>query len=119
MYFTTDILVLDINFTVAGITSILTQFKSLEPYHWPGWFVAALAIVLAAIVLFTFSEPRSLKHIKGCVHWKFWRSLKLSLNLRSEWKIRLIVSFKNVHSICHVVVYLHTLAGIYRNTCMD
>ena len=79
----------------AGLTSIMTQFKGLEPYHWPGWFIAALAIVLAVIVLLTFSEPRTLKHIKGCVYTKLWRGLQLSINLRSEWKIRLIVSFKD------------------------
>lgn len=93
----------------------MTQFKGLEPYHWPGWFIAALAIVLAAIVLLTFSEPRTLKHIKGCVYWKLWRRLPLSINLRSEWKIRLIVSFKKsvfIYSICIIVaVYfiIHTL----------
>lgn len=73
----------------------MAQFKGVEPYHWPGWFVAALAIMFAAVVVLTFSEPRQFGHIKGDINCKCWRGLKRSLNLQNAgWKSRWIVSFQ-------------------------
>ena len=90
---------------MAGVTSIMAQFKSIEPYHWPGWFITAVAVVYAVIVTLTFTEPWPFAQLKGC---KCWTGLKLSLELRSGWRIRLAVSFfpcVHVNRNTHCFVY--------------
>lgn len=90
----------------------MAQFKSIEPYHWPGWFITGLAVVYATIVVLTFSEPRPFRRLKGFLSCKCWTGLKLSFNLRSGWKIRLIVSHSKM-------IYLHVMHVSYVNTAKN
>ena len=72
----------------------MANFRDLNPYRWPGWSVTALSITLALIVLFFFTETRSLSCAnvsrKTCL---CLNALKLSAQLKSKWKIRFLVSF--------------------------
>ena len=45
-------------FTVS--TSIMAQFKDINPYLWPGWFIAALGVFEIILILLFFTETRSL-----------------------------------------------------------
>ena len=73
----------------------MVQFPNVKPYHWPGWFIAALALLCAATVVLTFREPRSFGQLKGYVTCEYCKGLKLSLSLQTGWKIQFIVSFLN------------------------
>ena len=82
-----------------GVTSIMAQFKSVEPYHWPGWFVTALSLLYALIATLTFTEPRPLDGLKGALTCQCWTGFKMSLELKSGWKIRLIVSLQEAEAV--------------------
>ena len=48
---------------------VMAQFPSLDPYRWPGWFIATLSLVLGGIVLIFFTESRPWtcgKFVNGC-----------------------------------------------------
>ena len=90
---------------IAVITSAMSTFKGVNPYRWPGWAVTGLAAVLGIVVLLCFRETRSFprpnfqngKKCSGLV----W--LKLSLQLRSRAKIRLMVSFSLLLYCCCIM----------------
>ena len=74
----------------AGVASIMALFPDLNPYHWPGWFVSALAVVHATAIIFCFTKIRSV----ACVRNKSScpSRLKLSVQLRSKQKVQFAVS---------------------------
>jgi len=72
------------------ISSVLAQFPNVNPYRWPGWFVAAMGFVYGTVVVLTFTETRPFTLPK-------WRcsslcGMKLSATLSSKWTIKLLVS---------------------------
>ena len=77
----------------------MAQFKSIEPYHWPGWFITTLAGVYALIVTLTFTEPRPFRHLRKALGCQCLTGVKMSLELKSGWKIRLIVSLPCYYSL--------------------
>lgn len=68
----------------------MALFSDLNPYHWPGWFVSALAVVHATAVIFCFTEIRSLACIRNKSSCP--SRLKLSAKLRSKKKVQFAVS---------------------------
>ena len=79
-----------------GTTSIMGLFDGLNPYRWPGWFIAATIVLYTAITLIIFKEirpPPKLKRPKGCVSCHCVTGLKLSTQLQSNWKMQFTVSF--------------------------
>jgi MFS family permease len=77
-----------------AITSIMVQFKDLNPYNWPGWCIAALASVEVALVLLFFKELRSTSYIKEKI--TKCSSFKISLQLKSYRTVQLLVSFRSL-----------------------
>ena len=76
-----------------GIYAAIAQIPSLNPYRWPGWFLAALGLLIAAIVMLFFTEPRpwacrAKSNLCSCKP-----GLELSLKLKTRAKTRVIVSF--------------------------
>ena len=80
----------------------MAQFKDLEPYRWPGLFVAAIALVYAIIVALTFVETRRFSHLKTALDCECVTGLKLSMGLKSGWKVRLLVSLSFIAIITSV-----------------
>ena len=80
---------------VPGTNSIMAQFDNINPYHWPGWFIVALALFYIGIALIVFREirpPPKLKRPKGSVSCHCLTRIKLSTQLQSDWKMQFTVS---------------------------
>ena len=78
-----------------GTNSIMAQFDGLNPYHWPGWFIVALALFYIGIALVVFREirpPPKLKRPKVSVSCHCLTRIKLSTQLQSDWKMQFTVS---------------------------
>ena len=91
-------------FLCIGVSSIVAQFESVNPYRWPGWFVVALALSYAAVSLVVFRDtrdPPKLKRPKGCVvSCNCLTSIKLMTQLQSNWKMQFSVSFVTIYMLC-------------------
>jgi MFS family permease len=84
-------------FVVAfAFTSVIAQFPTVNPYHWPGWFIAALAAAEAVGIICFFQETRPFTYPK-IPRFNF-SGLKLSLQLSSRWSRHFAVSFTNYTS---------------------
>ena len=89
-----------------GLNSFMARFENLNPYHWPGWSVTALSCVLGVMMFFFFTETRSLKCAKvKAVRCSCFTGLKLSAQLKSQWKIRFLVSL-HYHSCANSIHFL-------------
>ena len=76
-----------------ALTSVMAQFPDVNPYRWPGWFLAALAATQATAVIFCFTETRTFSCSKGFHNrCSCLAGLKLSAQLKSKWKMQLLVS---------------------------
>ena len=78
-----------------GATSIMAQFDSVNPYRWPGWVMAIMAVTYTALTLIVFREirpPPKLKRPKGNVSCHCLTRIKLSTQLQSDWKMQFTVS---------------------------
>ena len=64
-----------------AISSIMAQFEDLDPYHWPGWFMAAIAAVVTGAILLCFRETRNLRNT--CTKCSYPSRFKLSLELKN------------------------------------
>jgi MFS family permease len=102
------ILYIAFSFTLNGgmviptvLNSIMANFKDLNPYRWPGWSITALSITLALIVLFFFTETRSISCSNiSRMSCSCLNGLKLSAQLKSKWKMRFLVSFIQFCVVC-------------------
>ena len=80
-------------FQISGVTSIVSQFPDVNPYHWPGWFMVAVAMIYVIVVTLLFRETHPCSFVLdrtkriSCA-----TRMKLSLQLRSFSKTRFIVS---------------------------
>lgn len=81
-----------------GIYAAVVQIPSLNPYRWPGWFLAALALFSAAIVMLFFTEPRPWTCTAKTSLCSCRAGLELSLKLKTKAKTRIIVSFAYIVS---------------------
>ena len=102
---------------VPGANSIMAQFDNINPYHWPGWFIVALALFYIGITLIVFREirpPPKLKRPKGSVSCHCLTRIKLSTQLQSDWKMQFTVSSIYTCSLdhCKNVKVISTLAGL-------
>ena len=98
-----------------AITSIMAQFKNLNPYHWPGWTMAAIAAVKVIIVLLFFTEIRSLSHIRGkCLKGSSISNLIHSLQLKSFSIIHFLVPFLYIDIDSYIVSFqrIHQRLGL-------
>ena len=64
-----------------AISSIMAQFEDLDPYHWPGWFMAAISAVVAGAILLCFRETRNLRNT--CTKCSYPSRFKISLELKN------------------------------------
>ena len=77
----------------SAFTAIMAQFPGVNPYRWPGWFLAVQSVVTGVVVVLFFREPRSLSRMKRpCKKCSCLTGLQLSVQLKSQWKIRFLVS---------------------------
>ena len=77
-----------------GATSVFSLFD-VNPYHWPGYFISALAILYSCIVLLFFRDIRSPPNLKQLVKkWHCLSGLRLTTQLKTKWKLEFIASFK-------------------------
>ncbi|CAI8010907.1 hypothetical protein GBAR_LOCUS7119 [Geodia barretti] len=79
------------NALLLGIYAAISRIPSVNPYRWPGWFLAALALSSAVVVVLFFTEPRP-----WTCHWNNKSKcvpcgLGLSVKLRSKKKRQLTV----------------------------
>ena len=75
------------------LTSVMAQFPDLNPYRWPGWFVAACGAAYGILVLTAFRETRSISILKcKCLPCNGMGTF--SRKFSSKWKIDLLVSMK-------------------------
>ena len=95
---------------------MMAQFSHVNPYRWPGWFITALALVAAIIVLLCFSEPRSWTCGKGSINCSCITGLRLSAQLKSKTKIRFIVSFFLVHCYNDIIFLLPVWLSFFNCT---
>ena len=80
------------------VTSLMAQFPNVNPYRWPGWFLVALALMYALVMLLIFRETRPYYMPKHCKRCSCTTGVKLSAQLSSRWHIRMIVSYKHLCS---------------------
>ena len=81
------------NFRVPiALTSTMAQFENVNPYRWPGWFIAVLSFATLAATLIVFTETRSFTCTRNSCS-KFLAGLKLSAQLKSKSNFQLSVSF--------------------------
>ena len=69
----------------------------MNPYHLPGWFLTAMAVLSMIIVLLFFSEPRPWALRVKCNKCSCRTGNGLSFKLKSKAKTRVMVSF---HCLC-------------------
>ena len=78
-----------------GLTSIISQFDNVNPYRWPGYFIASAGVVHAGVVLLIFRDVKpfpKLKHVKLNLNFNCLSSVKMMTQLTSKWKMEFIVS---------------------------
>ena len=76
-----------------ALTSIMAQFKDVNPYRWPGWSVTTLAAVMGISVMLFFTETRSLSRLKiSNAKCSCLTGLKLSAQLRTKSIVQYLVS---------------------------
>jgi MFS family permease len=75
-----------------ALTSIMAQFQDVNPYRWPGWFIAVQSFAFAAATLFFFTETRSFTCRKDSF-FKYFAGLKLSVQLGSKCNLQLSYIF--------------------------
>lgn len=84
----------EVSIFVSGTTSVVSLFD-VNPYHWPGYFISALAILYSCIVLLFFRDIRSPPNLKQLVQkWHCLSGLRLTTQLKTKWKLEFIASFK-------------------------
>lgn len=100
------------NDDVLGVNTIMAQFD-ITPYHWPGWMLSVMAVIIGIITLTMFTETRSFPKLKNVCP-----SLRLSFELRTIGSSRKIaVSYI---SICHFLNNLVALNSyIYSSKVFD
>jgi MFS family permease len=69
-----------------GIYAAIARIPSVDPYRWPGWFLVATSLSLAAIVLLFFTEPRPWTCHRKTGSKCSPAGLGLSMKLRSHTK---------------------------------
>ena len=80
-----------------GISSVISQFENINPYHWPGYFNASLAVVIAGVVLVIFREvrpPSKWSQFKLNFKIHCLSDFKMTTQLSSKWKTQFVVSCK-------------------------
>ena len=92
------------------LASIMAQFPDLNPYRWPGWFLAALAATQATAVVFCFTETHSIECANNGLHIRCSSplGLKLSAQLKSKQIIRFLVSLIIFAQLRTCTVYMYT-----------
>ena len=84
----------EVSISASGATSVVSLFD-VNPYHWPGYFISALAILYGCIVLLFFRDNRSPPKLKQLVQkWHCLSGLRLMTQLKTKWKMEFIVYFK-------------------------
>ena len=69
-----------------AINSVMAQFN-VNPYHWPGWMLAALTTAVAVCAFFFFVETRSFSRARpSCKTVSYLVGLKLEAQLQSKCK---------------------------------
>ena len=94
----------------AGSTAIVSQFDSVNPYYWPGYFVAALAVLYGCIMLIFFRDirpPPKLNQLK--VKCQCLSGIKLTTQLQSNWKMQFVVSFTKMSKLKCIYLYLYRI----------
>ena len=74
---------------LAVMTSVMSQFPNIDPYRWPGWCLTVITTIYILITVIMFRNPRKCtppKCFNTCTQLKF------SVQLKSKWHIRLLVS---------------------------
>ena len=91
-----------------AVSSIVAQFKGVDPYHWPGWFTAAIAALMATAVLFCFRETRTLSYLRGnCTKCSHWSIFKLSFELKAINIVWCLVSFTyTLYQILYTIIII-------------
>jgi MFS family permease len=75
-----------------GTTSIVAQFDRVNPYQWPGYFLAALAVLYGFVMIIFFRDIRSLPKLKEIkLNCRCLTGLKLTKQLQSNWKMQFVV----------------------------
>ena len=69
----------------------MAELPNINPYRWPGWFVAAMSLIYIIFVVLIFRETRLYSMPKHCKTHFCATGLILSAQLRSKWHIHLIV----------------------------
>ena len=94
-------------------TAIMAQFPGVNPYRWPGWFLAVQSVVTGVVVVLFFREPRSLSRMKRpCKKCSCLTGLQLSVQLKSQWKTRFLVSS------CITVQFVVLKCMLYTYKCL-
>ena len=97
-----------------AINASIVRIPSVNPYRWPGWFQAGLALFSTITVLLFFVEPRpwscNKKYTAKC---SCMSGLKLSMKLRSKTKLQVMISFPFM-----LLKYFNVGAQVYNQELM-